>query len=609
MVDDCVTAGVVVLGGGVTMVEVVVDEDGGVDDVPAERAVDVEAEDGGRVVAPEVGGGGRGADDLDGGGLIFGGGHTSGDGGDGSMLSTESVWMPDISMLDDWAMVGEEVVVAADEVLAADEVEAAAAAAAAHLVPKLTGTVFCQISGTVRSSVDYGTTRGYKQEKRDDLQIEEEHVTVTGVDEMSDRSYRGYGRDERNEQYERGRDTKREEPRDRPRGRSRDDYQEGHERGSERGYGGGEHVRRGPPICFECGEPGHYRNQCWKRSETGSARGGASSSGMPSQEPGAEVAMKKQLEDFDKSVALFQEYIQTENKKEAKEWKKQEKLERMQREEAELFTKEEARKAKEMRAAKKLAKKKKEEEEKMEFSKAMRLHMAVCVGSLREQMQGEMRRNMEAVQAIIRGKQQVTSPASSASPASYTSERTASEVEEINQKAKSLSIKEKCKRSPDKAIGNSPPMELPPKRTPRKSNIKPVKLAAKLQTTVAKKTGTKSKKDEVNNRTPTRYTPKKGTPKTKIAAAIGAAAKTKFVVDNMRQLADFHAEDLKRICCREELDYENKVLAVINVAEKRAEEAYGEDEAAGDTTMEAGAEDQAVSEESSGDGDEEEDEY
>ncbi|GBG69826.1 hypothetical protein CBR_g4655 [Chara braunii] len=63
MVDDCMTAGVVVL---VTKVEAVVDEGGGVDSVLVERTVgvgdevigvDLEAEDGGRVVAPEVGGG------------------------------------------------------------------------------------------------------------------------------------------------------------------------------------------------------------------------------------------------------------------------------------------------------------------------------------------------------------------------------------------------------------------------------------------------------------------------------------------------------------------------------------------------------------------------
>ncbi|GBG62978.1 hypothetical protein CBR_g34679 [Chara braunii] len=127
MVDDCVTAGVVVLGGGETMVEVVVDEGGGVDDVLAERAADVEAEDGRRVVAPEM-------VETD---VLMSSmdewtdvtmwrsvARSVAPSGAGvcsparllAMLSTESVRMPDISMLDDWAMVGEKAVVAADEV-------------------------------------------------------------------------------------------------------------------------------------------------------------------------------------------------------------------------------------------------------------------------------------------------------------------------------------------------------------------------------------------------------------------------------------------------------------------------------------------------------------
>ncbi|GBG60332.1 hypothetical protein CBR_g4288 [Chara braunii] len=45
-----------------------------------------------------------------------------------AMLSTESVRMLDISMLEDWAMVGEEVVVTADEVEAAGTTAASVAA-------------------------------------------------------------------------------------------------------------------------------------------------------------------------------------------------------------------------------------------------------------------------------------------------------------------------------------------------------------------------------------------------------------------------------------------------------------------------------------------------
>ncbi|GBG79248.1 hypothetical protein CBR_g29299 [Chara braunii] len=258
-----------------------------------------------------------------------------------------------------------------------------------------------------------------------------------------------------------------------------------------------------------------------------------------------------------------------------KERKKREKLEQQQREEVERQAKEEARRAKESRAAKKLAKKKKEEEEKMEFDKAMRLHMAVCIGGLREQMQEEMRKNMEEFHNIIKGKQQAASPASSASPVSCSRDWATSVLDEISQRAKELSIKEKRKRSPDKVIGNSPPMEMPPKRTPGKSCCKPVKLVADLQAVMTRKTTKKDKQGDESGRSPKRYTPKKGTPRTKIAAKVDSAGKTQFVMDNMRQLADFHVDDLKRLCRHEEIDYGNKVLAVINVAEKRAEEAYG----------------------------------
>ncbi|GBG69574.1 hypothetical protein CBR_g4407 [Chara braunii] len=190
---------------------------------------------------------------------------------------------------------------------------------------------------------------------------------------MGDRSYRTHDREARNDHYERGRDTKREEPRDRTRGRSRNDYHEG----SNRGYGGDDYVRRGPPICFECGKPGHYKNQCWNRSEASVTKGGASRSGTQKPEQVVDEQVKKQLEDFGKSVANFQEYIERENKKkEEKERRRQEKLEREQREEMERQAKEEARKTKESRIAKKQATKKKEEEEKLKFGKAMLINVA-----------------------------------------------------------------------------------------------------------------------------------------------------------------------------------------------------------------------------------------
>ncbi|GBG86803.1 hypothetical protein CBR_g42086 [Chara braunii] len=132
---------------GSTKVEPVVDEGGGVDDVLAERADDVLAE---RAVDVDEGRGGTQAEMVETDVLM----SSMDDWRDvimrkraarsmaasgasvcspvrlRAMLSTESVRMPDISMLDDWAMVVEEAVVAAAEELAADDMEATAAAAA-----------------------------------------------------------------------------------------------------------------------------------------------------------------------------------------------------------------------------------------------------------------------------------------------------------------------------------------------------------------------------------------------------------------------------------------------------------------------------------------------
>ncbi|GBG87770.1 hypothetical protein CBR_g45926 [Chara braunii] len=163
MVDNCMTVGVVILCDGVTVVEVVVDEGGGVDDVLAGGAVDVDGEGSGvdvvwgEVVVTTVMAGvfpsiavtrlemvemavfmsvmevfTREMDDWRD-FIIWSRAANSGAASVAAgwslarlqgMLSTESVRMADMSMLD--SMVGEEEV---DEVAAAAEVEAAATAA------------------------------------------------------------------------------------------------------------------------------------------------------------------------------------------------------------------------------------------------------------------------------------------------------------------------------------------------------------------------------------------------------------------------------------------------------------------------------------------------
>ncbi|GBG59023.1 hypothetical protein CBR_g24371 [Chara braunii] len=93
-----------------------------------------------------------------------------------------------------------------------------------------------------------------------------------------------------------------------------------------------------------------------------------------------------------------------------------------------------------------------------------------------------------------------------------------------------------------------------------------VMVNAKLQRTTPK---TKT------NKTSPRFTPRMGTPRTKIAATAGTAGRSQFICENMRTLANLGVEDLKKICRKEDVDYEKKTIAAMNIAKKRAMVAYG----------------------------------
>ncbi|GBG93429.1 hypothetical protein CBR_g69935 [Chara braunii] len=250
---------------------------------------------------------------------------------------------------------------------------------------------------------------------------------------MGDCNQRGSSRDHW-DINDRGRHDRRDEARTRYRGRSQDDYR--YDRG-ERSHSSSDYRRQGPPACYSCGEVGHYKNQCWKRSDEGASKGGASTSSGSKPISQVDEEVKKTVEGLASSIACFKEYIEKENmKKEEKERKKLEREERARKEEEERRAKEVERAAKEERAARKTAKKKKEEE-KLEFTKVVRMHVAMCIGGFQENMQDQMRRNMEDFQNILKGKQQATSPSGSAG--SYTSDWGGREVEELSNKAERLS--------------------------------------------------------------------------------------------------------------------------------------------------------------------------
>ncbi|GBG73081.1 hypothetical protein CBR_g12797 [Chara braunii] len=190
------------------------------------------------------------------------------------------------------------------------------------------------------------------------------------------------------------------------------------------------------------------------------------------------------------------------------------------------------------------------------------------------------------LQATTRGKQGASPTVSGES---FTSGRTNSEIEEISDRTEKLQISKKRKRSPEPP--NQGRLSLSNRRTTR-SRLKPVKLAAKLHATTSK---LRSKTAEMTNKqvafrpmetrakmkarkTPTKFSPKKGTLKCKIPTSTEKGGKAKYIGDNIRQLETRTATDLKRICRRTEVEYGNKLVAAVNIAEKLAQEAYGEND-------------------------------
>ncbi|GBG87718.1 hypothetical protein CBR_g45872 [Chara braunii] len=191
-----------------------------------------------------------------------------------------------------------------------------------------------------------------------------------------------------------------------------------------------------------------------------------------------------------------------------------EKLEMKKREEEEAKAAEEKRLAEQRRIARKEEKLKKEEDDRQLLKKEMLMEISLRMGQLDESLQRGYERDMRE---RIKGKQKVVVSSSDDEEAgSYESD-----VESLSRKTEQLVISEKRKRSREKPVGDSPPMETPAKRTPKRR----LQLGCRHPPIM---------------KTPSRKTPRK-TPvrrKGKIAAVPGTMGKLRYVTDNMRELGN-----------------------------------------------------------------------
>ncbi|GBG63159.1 hypothetical protein CBR_g36928 [Chara braunii] len=210
----------------------------------------------------------------------------------------------------------------------------------------------------------------------------------------------------------------------------------------------------GPPICFNCDEPGHYANQCshprWNsHPSTSASRGGSSPPNRPN------FSRCQLLDPLESKVAEIGSRAGREVW--ASQRRKAERKEAEERAEAE-------------RVAAVLNKKKKEEKSckevdiKEELHKSLDARMVVRVGKLHEDVD-------------------------SAVPAEESS-ASSNKTEELNLQTRRLCIIEKRKRGPEAVFKGSSPMELPPKRTPKRGSRpvgfsgRPVHLRRLLRATI-----------------------------------------------------------------------------------------------------------------------------
>ncbi|GBG59836.1 hypothetical protein CBR_g66639 [Chara braunii] len=398
---------------------------------------------------------------------------------------------------------------------------------------------------------------------------------------------RDFGREHSREQYsdrnresgyDGGRDTRREYRRERTMEYGSSNHQE---------WGRDPPPRRFTPVCYECGEPGHYRNQCSKLGGEGNTRSAVQRgrSFSPKRQgclrearaTSEDPALRQQIEDLATTIGSVKEHIDAENrKKEEKAKRKQEKEEQKRREEEARREEEQAREAAERRKKRKEVKLRQIAEDREPLKKNMRMEVSMHMGGLREELMFLRERGGQQSTKTppkAKGKQKIEERSSDEE--SYGSYE--SEIEALSNQTEQLGISKKRTRGEDMPLGDSPPMETPAKRTTKR----------RLHLSVT---------HPPMKRSPVGHTPRRcATTKEKIPAAPRSSGKLKFVTDNLRKLGKMNVEELKRLCAQEDVQLGaecRKMQILLTLTDKRTQMAYKEEERLGGTEEQVAVETQ-----------------
>ncbi|GBG59876.1 hypothetical protein CBR_g66683 [Chara braunii] len=181
--------------------------------------------------------------------------------------------------------------------------------------------------------------------------------------------------------------------------------------------------------------------------------------------------------------------------------------------------------------------------------------------------------------SLDKGKMKMTYPSGSDSLSEHNGgDSDTSVTQEITEKAGKLCIAEKRKRGSERVFEDNSPMELPPKRTPKRGATKLVILCPRLTRSKAKEAGKKngSEKKLSPVKTPLSHRVKNITPADK-SATKGTLARMRFKNKVRLDLKDMDATELQRMCKEEGVLYDKKVDAIFDIVKRRATLAFGDE--------------------------------
>ncbi|GBG90242.1 hypothetical protein CBR_g50421 [Chara braunii] len=360
------------------------------------------------------------------------------------------------------------------------------------------------------------------------------------------------------------------------------------------------------PTCYNCQEPGHYANQCPNRDRKHHVSRPATSSnsrrtrsprryesGRYYSPPRKDVELREKLVALSQGFATMKEHIDAERaKKEEKARRKMEKV-REKEEDRRRLEEEEARRQEE--EARQDAKKRKKQEKakkeailRAEMKKDVTLHAAMMMNEIKDDWINSWKTSVMltllAGTKDVKGKKKVECALNEGMSTDHGDEGSETSVtQELNEKTRQLCINEKRKREDNVGFEDSPPMQLPPKRTPRKCDIRPVELNERMARSKAKKKFARTPV-QVKRRTPIK-TPlakvvksakKKSPPSGRLTPASRALTRLRYRDAVLRELKDCSADELQRICREEGLHYEGKVDAILDIAEYRSRQQFPE---------------------------------